>query len=187
MNIKKICLSLLICSNSFLFFADELKFVGDTLYTQEVTEGGTYIDNFSSNDINRLVFIDDTSTERTFPYTATLTVNFGDNLVNDTNSKYWIYFTTNPSGNYGSASGCIVQDADGGWMSGQASGSVIRTFAYDTNVQGGRSAEEDAEITAVAIGLGTAQFVKAGSTITESTANSVSLVSPLERNYQNPT
>ena len=164
-----------------------LKFVGDTLYTQEITEGGVYIDNFQNSDINRLIFTDDTGTERTFPYTATLSINFGDNLINDTNAKYWVYFTTNPSGNYGSASGCIVQDADGGWMSGQASGSAIRTFAYDTNEQGGRTSGEDADITAVAIGLGTAQFVKAGSTITQSTANSVSLVAPLERNYQNPT
>lgn len=59
-------------------------------------------------------------------------------------------------------------------------------FDYDANVQGGRTAATDANITVVAIGLQTGQFVSATGTITRSTQNSVSLVAPLERNYENP-
>lgn len=59
-------------------------------------------------------------------------------------------------------------------------------FDYDNNVQGGRTAGQDAGITVVAIGLQTGQFVSATGTITRSTQNSVSLVAPLERNYENP-
>lgn len=165
-----------------------LRFVGDTLYTQSVPQGGVFIDDYQTTDVNRLVFVDDLGVERTFPYTAAITLNFGENLVNDDSSKYWVYFTTVPSGSYGTTSGVIVNDNDVIAMAGFVSGaaSVVRTFAYDTNVQGGRTMGTDAPITAVAIGLSGAQFVKSTGTITRSTSNSISLVSPLERNYQNP-
>lgn len=73
-------------------------------------------------------------------------------------------------------------------MSGSISGqsSITKTFDYDGNVQGGRTAGTDASITAVAIGLSTGQYVSATGTIQRSNANSVSLVASLERNYQNP-
>ena len=165
-----------------------LRFVGDTLYTQAVTEGGVFIDNYQTSDINRLVFIDDLETERTFPYTAVLRINFGDNLVNDNDAKYWIYFTTTASGDYGTTYAILVQDYDSVDMTDTISGVtyIERTFAYDSNSQGGRTPATEAAITAVAIGLDTAQFVKATGNIARSTANTISLVAPLERNYQNP-
>jgi len=69
-----------------------------------------------------------------------------------------------------------------------ANPSISRTFDYDGNEQGGRTIAPpgDVNITAVAIGLSTGQFVKATGTIAKSKANSVSLVAPLERNYSNP-
>ena len=165
-----------------------LKFVGDTLYTLIAPAGGTFIDDYLSADINRLVFQDDTGTNRVFPYTAVLVINLGDNLKNDTNGKYWVYFSTNPGGDYGTDSAILVQDAGGFPISGSTDGlsSVQRTFAYDTNNQGGRTPGTDAAVTAVAIGLSTSQFVKATSIVAKSVANSVSLVSALERSYQNP-
>lgn len=165
-----------------------LRFVGDTLYTISGSEGGIFIDNYQSADINRLVFVDDTNTERTFPYTAVLAFNFGDNLINDTDAKYWCYFTSVPSGSYGTADAMLVNDASGLVMTGSvdSSGSIQRTFAYDTNEQGGRSSGSDAPITAVALGLDTAQFVKGTTTIARSTSNAVALVAALERNFSNP-
>ena len=73
-------------------------------------------------------------------------------------------------------------------IAGNVSGasSVQRTFAYDTNTQGGRTAATDAGITVVGIGLNTGQYVKATATIQRSVSNSVSLVAALERNYANP-
>jgi len=170
-----------------------LQFVGDTLKTRLDSTGGVYIDNFLNADTNRIVFVDDTGTERTFPYVAVLTINFGDNLVNDTEAEYVVFFTNDDAGNnagadYGTASAIIVQDADAAAMAGavNAQSSIQHTFDYDANVQrGAASAGVDAPITVVAIGLGTAQFVKATGTISRSTANSVSLVASLERNYQN--
>jgi hypothetical protein len=171
-----------------------LKFVGDTLYTQEVTEGGVYIVNYLDADVNRLVLTYDGGSTVTYPYTAILTINFGDNLVNDAGSKYWIYFTNDDAGDnagydYGTANAIIVKDNANADMTGLISSTtpIVKTFAYDTNIQrGAASAGDDAPITAVAIGLSTAQFVKTTGTITRSTSNSVSLVAPLERNYQNP-
>ena len=64
--------------------------------------------------------------------------------------------------------------------------SIQFDFDYDNNDQGGRTAGTDAGITVVAIGLNTGQYVSATGTIAESTQNSVSLVAPLERNYDNP-
>lgn len=64
--------------------------------------------------------------------------------------------------------------------------SIQFDFDYDNNDQGGRTPGTDAGITVVAIGLETGQYVSATGTIAESTQNSVSLVAPLERNYDNP-
>jgi hypothetical protein len=165
-----------------------LKFVGDTLYTRLQSEGGVFIDNYVAADINRIIFVDDTGTERTFPYTSALTISFGDNLKNDADAIYSVFFTTNPSGNFGTDNAVVVDDADDADMSGSVGGSssVQLTFAYDTNNQGGRTPATDAAITVVGIGLETGQYVKATGTIQRSNSNSVSLVAPLERNYQNP-
>lgn len=176
--------------------ADELlEFVGDTLKTKNATNpagGGTgvYIDNYLPADETRLVFRDNTATERTYPFNAVLTINFGDNLKNDASAEYWVYFTTLPgAGNdFGESGAVIVNDKDANPMVGNVTGasSVQRTFAYDTNTQGGRTAGTDAGVTVVGIGLQTGQYVRATATIQRTVSNSVSLVAALERNYANP-
>ena len=246
-----------------------LVFVGDSLGTLLYTTGqGTYIDDFQSADTNRLSFIDDLNASRTFPYVAVLTIQFGDNLVNDTNSKYYVFFTNDDAGtnlgyDYGTSNAILINTnesytsversltsniarigvsaahgltiGDGVKISGitnplyngnyiittvpattaftydltatnsgntadsagvikpnmlaDVSGntSVQHTFDYDGNLQRGTgSSGVDAPITVVALGLSTGQFVKATGTIARSTTNSISLVAPLERNYNNP-
>lgn len=166
---------------------DLLQFVGDTLKTKSDSTGGVYIDNFQTSDTNRLVFTDDTGTERTFPYVASLTINFGANLVADADAIYRVFFTTNPTGNYGTTNAVIVKNASNVDIAGNIGGSasIQVSFDYDGNTQGGRTAGTDAAITAVAIGLSKGQFVSATGTISKSTSNSISLVAALERNYQN--
>lgn len=176
-----------------------LRFVGDTLVAGTSTVGvpnnpngggsGVMIEGFSSSDTNRIEFYDNTGTKRTYPYVAVLTINFGSNLVSDASAKYWVYFTTLPGGSddFGQSGAIIVDDASGADMAGDVSGSstIQKTFNYDGNVQGSRTAATDADITVVGIGLSTGQYVKATGTISRSTANTVSLVAALERNYQN--
>jgi hypothetical protein len=159
-----------------------LKFVGDTL----VTSTGVFIDNFSSTDINRIEFYDTSGTKRTFPFVAAGSINFNNNLVNDSGAVYRMFFTDANGNNFGDTDAIIVQDNDNVDIAGNITGSSIQfTFDYDGNTQGGRTAGTDAAVTVVAIGLDKAQYVKATSTIGRSNANSVSLVASLERNYRN--
>lgn len=88
---------------------------------------------------------------------------------------------------WGMSGAVIVDDATPADMTGTITATpVTKTFDYDGNTQGGRTAGTDAAITVVAIGLATGQYVKATGTIERSKSNSVSLVAPLERNYLNP-
>lgn len=159
-----------------------LTFVGDTL----VTASGVFIDNIQATDKNRIDFYDVTNTKRNYPYTAAGTISFNTNLVNDSSAIYKMFFTTNPAGDYGTASGIIVSGISApisGMIGGQSS--ITFDFNYDSNNQGGRTPATDANVTVVAIGLNTAQFVSTTATISRSVSNTVSLVSTLERNYSN--
>lgn len=174
-----------------------LKFVGDTLIcgiavpTNDNGGGsGVIIEGFSAADTNRIQFYDNLTLSRTYPFVAVLTLNFGANLVSDADAKYWVYFTTLTGANndFNEVNAVLVEDNDGISMSGTIGGqtSIQKTFNYDGNVQAGRTAATNADITAVAIGLVSGQYVKATATITRSTTNNISLVAALERNYSNP-
>lgn len=166
-----------------------LTFVGDTL----LTSPSVYIQNFDTNDTNRLQFTDKNSVVRTYPFVATLTLNFNENLVSDANSVYRVYFTNDDTGDntgrdFGTSGAIMVQDASSVALSGTVGGLTSKTFtfAYDTNVQrGATAAGTPAPVTVVALGLGTSQYVRSTGTIARSNANSVSLAGALERNYAN--
>jgi len=179
--------------------ADQLMyFVGDTLVCGRSAAGvaptnpngggsGVIIEGFSASDTNRLTFYDNSDTARTYPFVATLTINFGANLQADGSAKYWVYFTTLPgAGNdFGESGAVLVDTFAGADMAGNVSGSpsITLQFDYDNNAQGGRTPATDAGITVVGIGLATGQYVRTTGTIARSTTNSVSLASALERNY----
>lgn len=171
-----------------------LDFVTATLITRAVGNsqaGGTgvYIDNILAADVNRITFTDNTGTVRAENFQAALTLEFNPNLVNDASAEYWVYFTTLPGANddWGESGAIIVDDAAGADMTGLANAASIQhTFAYTTNNQGTRTPDTDADITVVAIGHATGQYVKATSTIEKNVTNKVSLTAPLERNYSNP-
>src|SRR5574343_322678 len=102
---------------------DLLTFIGDTLSTST----GVYIDNFATNDTNRLQFHDVTGTLRTYPYVATITLNFNDNLQSDTDAVYRVFFTNDDAGSnlgydYGTDNDIVVNNASGTPMSGPISG-----------------------------------------------------------------
>lgn len=194
-----------------------LRFVGDTLKTNYIgglgtdgSWGGVFIDGYDTDDINRLTFQDDTNTERQFPFTATGSFVFNDNLVNDggdggdpdlitSHAMYWMFHTAIGTSAYGTSTAWIVRDSNDSPISGAASASSIPwTFDYDTNDQGrlagvnhgrlfeGGGSPRDEDVTVVAIGLSTAQFVQTTSTITRTTSQNISVVAALERNYSNP-
>jgi len=171
-----------------------LLFVGDTLKTQLTSRGGVYIDDFLPVDTNRLVFTDDTGSERTYPFVAAGTLQFNDNLQNDANAVYRLFFTNDDAGNnfgqdFGTVSAMTIQNNSDVNIAGNvaAAASIDFDYDYDNNVQrGAASAGTDVPYTAVAIGLGTAQYVVTTGTLIRSVANVVNFVSSLERNYLNP-
>lgn len=163
-------------ANSLLYF------VGSTLYTTQ----GVFIDNYNTNDINRIVFMDQNSVNRTFPYTASGTLNFNSFLTSGSTGYYRMYFTTLPGDNndYGESSAVTVEDATPVAIAGTiTSGAINFTFAYDSNVQGGRTAGTDAAVTIVAGNVGVAKPVVTTYTITRSTGQSISLVAEQDRGY----
>lgn len=126
----------------------------------------------------------------TFPFSANLVINFGDNLVNDSDAIYKVFFTNDDAGSntgrdYGTKDAIVVNDGVGDPMTGNVSGSssITLTYAYDTNQQRGNGTPQPAPITAVAIGLNTAQYVSTTATINRVETTTASLIAPLERNY----
>lgn len=161
-----------------------LRFVGDTLYTYS----GVYIDNYDTDDINRIVFTDNTNSERTEPYTAAGTLSFNSYLSQGGAGYYRMFFndfTGSLSGyNYGQLSGVTVQDANSALIAGTISSSSIGfTYAYDSNTQSGRAAGADAGVTIVAGNAGFAKPVVTTHTITRSIGQNVSIVAEQDRAY----
>ena len=148
---------------------------------------GVYIDNFQTSDTNRISFTDNTGTAQTFPFVAVTTITFNSNLINDPDAIYRVFFTDADGNDFGDTDAILVADNSSLDVAGQVSGqnSISFDFDYDGNIQGGRAPGSEAPITVVAIGLQTGQYVRATGTITRSTTNSVSLVAPVERNYEN--
>lgn len=118
-----------------------LKFVGDTLYTiYDANDGGVFIDNFNSQDTNSIVFLDDTNTARTFPYTAAGNLNFNSYLVTDGNDAgkgiYRMFFENIKAGDFNTDSAVVVKNAAGTDISGSVTASAISfDFDYDGNTQ----------------------------------------------------
>ena len=161
-----------------------MSFTGDQL----ITADGVFIDNFQDADTNAIDFFDVSGSQRNFPFVSAGTINFNDNLVADLQAEFFMFFTSVPSGDFGTSNAFIVEDNGGLPITGSVSGSgsVTFTFDYDGNTQGGRSDTTDANVTVVAIGLNTAQYVSATGIIDRSKTVVVTLVSSLERNYENP-
>jgi len=145
------------------------------------------IENIQADDINSMTFIDVSGVVRSYPFTSAGSLLFNTNLQNDPSARYWMYFTSVPGGNFGDGDAIIVNDADDLPITGAVGGVPSRsfTFNYDSNNQGSRTPQTDADVTVVGIGLTGAQYVVTTSTIGRSVANNISVISVLERNYSN--
>lgn len=63
---------------------------------------------------------------------------------------------------------------------------ITKTFNYAANVQGGRTADTDASVVLIALGLDSAQYARANATITKINEVNIPISNPLERNYEDP-
>ena len=121
-----------------------------------------------------------------------LSLVFNENLIADPDSRFWVYFT-NPDGTadngdeWDSAGAVLLNDVNGNPITGDVGGlpNAQFTIAFDSNDQASHTPGTDIAITVVALGLGNAQYVRATGSVQRSISNQVSLVSPLERNYEN--
>jgi hypothetical protein len=159
-----------------------LYFVGDTLYTTQ----GVFIDNIQNADRNRIVFLDQNSVQRQFPYVTTGNLNFNSFLTSGGTGYYRMYFTTLPgsSNDYGESGAVTVDDDTATDIAGAISGaSIAFTFDYDNNVQGGRTAATDAAVTIVAGNAGSAKPVVATGTITRAKGLSFTITAEQDRGY----
>jgi hypothetical protein len=159
-----------------------LNFVGDTL----VTSNGVYIANLNSNFLNAVDFYDFNGIVRRYPFVAAGTINFGSNAGSG-DFKYWVFFESTPTGDYGTTNAIIVNDKDGVPITGTYNGSPVSwTFAYDSNTQGGRTPGGNAAVKMLGIGLNGGQFIAVDHTITRTAGQSTLLAPAQERNYSNP-
>ncbi len=226
---------------------------------------GVIIQGFDANDTNNLFFFDNTGTSRNYPFVAAGTFVFSQNLVDDTDGEYWLFYdytnrTTNsdidtvgPSGDtydlegtlgtylvddylqisgfaqaennglfivtvvntsgsdytvrkvdgsavgtaetnqtvsvdenpYPSPDAIIVDNNSGSDLAGDINAtSVAWDFDYENNVQGGRTADTNANVVLVAAGAETAQVaVSSNLTITKTTGQTFAVTAAQERNY----
>lgn len=162
--------------------ADQLMyFLGDTLYTTQ----GVFIDNLNPADINRVVFLDQNSTVRQYPYIASGTLST-NTFLQGAGSYYTMYFGVLPStdDDFGQSGATIVKDAAGVDIAGTITSSTINfTFDIDGNTQGGRTPGTDTPVVVVAGRPGFAKPVVASGTLTRSKGNSIALVAEQDRGY----
>lgn len=179
-------------------------FLGDTLQSQP----GVLIRDFDPNDTNRIELFDITvdsggvdsegtplvSTKQTFPFVAAGTIVFNDQLVDDVDAEFTMYFLNDDAGDdagfdFDTVNAIIVEDNDAADIADETITANNRpfTFDYDGNTQrGSASAGEDAPVVIVAMGLDGAQWIEAQFLITRAVGLSFPVNAAQERNYSNP-
>jgi hypothetical protein len=133
------------------------------------------------------------TTYRTTSSLAARTYDDALNAVNETSGgtvSFREHPINSPQALLVDSGGTAIEDTGGitGTLTGltPASNTISFTYDYDVNTQGDRSIVVSPAITIRALGLENGSFVEATGTIGRNTANSYSIVSPIERNYDNP-
>lgn len=100
-----------------------VKFVGSTLYTiYDASDGGVYIDHFAAEDINRIVFSDNTN--RQFPYISFGRLTFSDPYVNDgANTIYRLFYKQ-------------INQGEGSLKYGEPYASIVKSYSADPSYDG---------------------------------------------------
>lgn len=146
-----------------------------------------YPDDLSTGESNNVTFRDLTGDDRTNAWIVGILLDVNAYLINSANKRLTMYFTTNPGGNFGTNNAIIVDDKDGADIDYTTIGADIQTsFDYTNNAQGGRTPDNPAAVTVVALGDDLAQHILATATITKVNSMTISVQPALERNYVNP-
>lgn len=160
-------------------------FVGPDLYCST----SVFIQNLRAQDVNNVFFFDQGGTQRTYNYSASLSLNFNSFLTSGGTGYYTVYITDSEVGanDYGTATAIILDKTDGSDIAGAITSSTLNfSVAYDTNSQGGRvgsSSGPDIPITVVAGNKGVAKPVVVSGLIERTKTNSVTLTAEQDRAY----
>lgn len=156
-------------------------FVGETLYVNG------FIDGFNANDINRIVFVDDGSVARTFPFTAAGSLVFDPTFVG---GVFRAFFASGAAAgnNFGEATALTVKKADNTDLAGAITGtSMSFDYAYDSNVQrGAGTAGTDVVLKVFALKKGSTKPRFVTYTLTRSVGQNISFAAEADRGYVNP-
>lgn len=162
------------------------EFVGSTLECKQ----GVFIQNFDVNELNSVTFIDDNGVARAYNFASAGNLTFNSFLTQGGTGYYTMFITDSVTGadDYGTGNAIIVDDKDGADITGTiTSGTIPFSFAYDTNVQGGRSDFSElggqVQVTVVAGNKGVAKPVVTTGTITKAKGITISLVAEQDRAY----
>jgi hypothetical protein len=170
-----------------------LDFVGPVLncgkFAPTNPEGGgvgVLIQGLLDADINSIVFYDNGTVAREYPYSSAGLMNFNSFLTAGGTGYYRMYFEALPGAgdDYGEAGAVTVNDKDGNPITGAiSSGAISFTFDYTNNAQGGRTPATNANVVLVAGNAGQAKPVVATGTITASKAISITATAEKDRAY----
>jgi hypothetical protein len=139
---------------------------------------------YAAADVNSFTSYDNTAVTRDYPYSSAGAMNYNANLTSGSTGYYRMYFTTNPAGNYGTATAVTVNNASGTPITGTITAGVINfTFDYTNNVQGGRTGGTDAAVTLVAGNAGKSKPVVTTGLLTASKSISLTATGETERSY----
>jgi len=144
-------------------------------------------DDLASTDLNNVTYTDISDDLRNNAWLVGLTFVVNTNLINSTNKRLAVYFTTNPGGNFGTNNAIIVDDylaVDMDWT--VIAGNKTATFDYTNNAQGGRTPDTNAAITVVALGDDEAVHILLTETIEKVNSKTITVSPALERNFSNP-
>ena len=156
-----------------------------------VSPNGTTLDLFpddlSSEELNNVTYTDIAVADRNNAFLVGITFDVNANLISSANARLVAYFSSVPTGDFGSNDAVIVKNAaeipvDMDFTT--IGGDISTTFDYTNNAQGGRTPATDASITVVALGNDLAQHILVTATIGQVNSLVVSVQPTLERNYE---
>ncbi len=151
---------------------------GATLKTKyQSGVGGIHISNPSAQSLNNIAEADNTQAYQTYPYTASITLEFDSYLQGDgANAKFWLF----DAATYGTAGATLLKDSAGADITGTVTGltSGGKSFGYTYSV--------DQAFVGVAVGKAGSKMAISTGSIVRSTGNKAVFVAGMERWYSNP-
>lgn len=94
-----------------------LEFVGATLKTLRQSDNdGVFIEGVGNDFRNDVEFVDDSGAAQTYPFTVSVTLNFNQNMIDDANAKYYLFYSditeVSPDATFGTATAVLVTESD---------------------------------------------------------------------------